>query len=147
MTAIPVYGSLFLSAFLSATLLPGSSEALLTGYVATENGAIWLLVLSALTGNVLGSIVNWILGRYLSHFRDRKWFPIKASMYEKSTDWFRRYGKWSLLMSWAPIVGDPLTIAAGVLRTPLLPFIVLVTIGKLARYLFVLQAALILFGN
>jgi membrane protein YqaA with SNARE-associated domain len=98
-------------------------------------------------GNVLGSVVNWFLGRYLAHFQDRKWFPIKASSYEKSTEWFRRYGKWSLLMSWAPIVGDPLTIAAGVLRTPLPSFIVLVTIGKLARYLFVLQAALILFGN
>lgn len=120
---------------------------MLTAYVATENGTIWLLVLSALAGNVLGSVFNWILGRYLAHFRDRKWFPLTARMYEKSTDWFRRYGKWSLLMSWAPIVGDPLTIAAGVLRTPLPVFLVLVTIGKLARYLFILQAALILFGS
>lgn len=141
-----IYGSLFLSAFLSATLLPGSSEALLAGYVATETGTIWVLFMAALGGNVLGAIVNWLLGRYFAQFRDRKWFPLSEKHYVRATAWFDRYGKWTLLLSWLPIIGDPLTIIAGALRVPAGIFILLVTIGKLARYLFVIQAALIIMG-
>ena len=145
MTAISIYGSLFLSGFLSATLLPGSSEALLATYVATENGILWILILSALAGNVLGSVLNWLIGRFLSNFQDRKWFPVSPERFARAMRGFDRYGKWTLLLSWMPIIGDPLTIAAGVLKTPILVFILLVTVGKLARYLFIMQAALTLF--
>ena len=142
MTDLAAYGGLFLSAFLSATLLPGSSEALLTGLLVAGHGVPWLLLAAAVTGNVLGSLVNWICGRFLAAFRDRKWFPVSPRRYAQAAGWFERYGVWSLLFAWAPVVGDPLTVIAGALRVRLLPFLTLVTIGKFLRYLFVLWVAL-----
>ena len=141
MADLAVYGSLFLSALLSATLLPGSSEALLTGLVVSGRGAPWLLLAAAVTGNVLGSLVNWICGRFLAAFRDRRWFPVSPRRYAQAAGWFQRYGVWSLLFAWAPVIGDPLTVFAGAFRVGLLPFLLLVTIGKLVRYLFVLWVA------
>ncbi len=141
MADLTIYGSLFLSAFLSATLLPGSSEALLTGLVVSGQGAPWLLLIAAVTGNVLGSLVNWIFGRFLVAFRDKRWFPVSPRRYEQAAGWFQRYGVWSLLLAWAPVVGDPLTVIAGAFRVGLLPFLALVTIGKLLRYLFVIWVA------
>lgn len=146
MSAAAAYASLFLSAFLSATLLPGTSEALFTGFILEEVGTPTGLLIAAVTGNVLGSLVNWILGRFFAEFRDRKWFPVKERHYERAVRWFAKYGKWSLLLAWAPIIGDPLTIVAGALRVPFGPFLLLVSIGKLARYLFILQAALFWMG-
>ncbi len=141
MADLAVYGSLYLSALLSATLLPGSSEALLTGLVVSGRGAPWLLLAAAVTGNVLGSLVNWICGRFLAAFRDRRWFPVSPRRYAQAAGWFQRYGVWSLLFAWAPVIGDPLTVFAGAFRVGLLPFLLLVTIGKLVRYLFVLWVA------
>ena len=146
MADLAAYGGLFLSAFLSATLLPGSSEALLTGLLLAGRGVPWLLLAAAVTGNVLGSLVNWVCGRFLTAFRDRKWFPVTPRRYEQATGWFERYGVWSLLLAWTPVFGDPLTVIAGALRVRLLPFLLLVTIGKLARYLFVCWLALSLSG-
>ncbi len=142
MADFAVYGGLFLSAFLSATLLPGSSEALLTGLVVAGQGAPWLLLTAAVTGNVLGSLVNWVCGRFLAAFRDRTWFPVSPRRYAQAAGWFERYGVWSLLFAWAPVVGDPLTVIAGALRVGFLPFLLLVTVGKVVRYLFVLWVAL-----
>ncbi len=147
MADLAVYGGLFLSALLSATLLPGSSEALLTGLVVSGRGAPWLLLAAAVVGNVLGSLVNWICGRFLAAFRDRRWFPVSPRRYAQAAGWFARYGVWSLLFAWAPVVGDPLTVIAGAFRVRLLPFLLLVTIGKLARYLFVFWLALSLTGS
>lgn len=141
-----MYGTLFVSAFLSATLLPGSSEALLATYIATEKGNVWVLLVMAVTGNVLGSVVNWFIGRFLSQYVGRKWFPISERRYAQATNWFNKYGKWSLLLAWLPVIGDPLTIVAGGLRVPIGIFVILVTIGKLVRYLVILQAALIWVG-
>ncbi len=141
MADFAVYGGLFLSAFLSATLLPGSSEALLTGLVVSGQGEPWLLLAAAVMGNVLGSLVNWICGRFLAAFRDRKWFPVSPRRYAQAAGWFERYGVWSLLFAWAPVVGDPLTVIAGAFRVGFLPFLLLVTIGKLVRYLFILWVA------
>ncbi len=141
MADFAVYGGLFLSAFLSATLLPGSSEALLTGLVVSGRGAPLLLLAAAVMGNVLGSLVNWICGRFLAAFRDRKWFPVSPRRYAQAAGWFERYGVWSLLFAWAPVVGDPLTVIAGAFRVGFLPFLLLVTIGKLVRYLFILWVA------
>jgi membrane protein YqaA with SNARE-associated domain len=94
----------------------------------------------ATAGNVLGSCVNWVLGRFFSSFRDRRWFPVDGQSYERAAAWFRRYGVWSLLLSWLPIVGDPLTAVAGALRVGFLRFVVLVSVGKAARYVFILTA-------
>lgn len=142
MTMLATYGSLFFSAFLAATLIPGSSEAVLAALVIAGNGDPWLLLAAAMAGNVLGSVANWFCGRFLAAFRDRNWFPVTPRRYDQATGWFRRFGVWSLLFAWLPIVGDPLTVAAGGLRVPLGRFIALVTVGKLARYLVVMAAAL-----
>jgi membrane protein YqaA with SNARE-associated domain len=129
------YAALFLSAFLSATLLPGSSEAALIALLAAGDTSAAVLITVATAGNVLGSTVNWMLGRFFAHFRDRRWFPVSQRSYERAEFWYRRYGVWSLLLAWLPIVGDPLTLVAGALRTDIRWFIVLVTAGKAARYL------------
>jgi membrane protein YqaA with SNARE-associated domain len=128
------YFSLFIAALVAATIFPAQSEAVLVGLIATGEYSVWLLVVVASVGNVLGSIVNWLLGRGVERFRDRRWFPLRPKALEKAQAWYRHYGKWSLLASWLPIVGDPLTLVAGVMKEPLPVFILLVTIAKTARY-------------
>jgi membrane protein YqaA with SNARE-associated domain len=127
------YLGLFLSAFLSATLLPGSSEILLVSLMQQDLSQI-LLWLWATSGNSLGSIVNWVLGRYFLHFQHKRWFPVNEQSLEKAQHWFQRYGIWSLLLSWTPVIGDPLTLLAGVMKVRLSLFILLVVIAKGARY-------------
>jgi membrane protein YqaA with SNARE-associated domain len=135
MSDLSQYAALFLSAFLSATLLPGSSEAALVALLAAGDAPVAVLVTAATVGNVLGSTVNWMLGRFFSHFRDRRWFPVSPRAYERAEYWYRRYGVWSLLLAWLPVIGDPLTFVAGALRTDIRWFLVLATAGKAARYL------------
>lgn len=126
--------ALFLSALTSATILPGTSEAALGAMVAAGDHAIWLLVAIATLGNVLGSIINWGLGLYVDHFKDRHWFPVSPDALDRASHWFGKYGLWSLLLAWLPVIGDPLTLFAGVMRVRFIPFLILVTIGKAARY-------------
>ncbi|HEX5778053.1 MAG TPA: YqaA family protein [Xanthobacteraceae bacterium] len=135
MTEFGAFTTLFLSAFLSATLLPGSSEAALVALLVAGKGSPAVLIAVATAGNVLGSCANWLLGRFFAHFRDRRWFPVSPRSYDRAIGWYKRYGVWSLLFAWVPVIGDPLTLAAGVMRADLRWFIPLVTIGKLARYL------------
>lgn len=142
MTDLAAYAGLFLSAFTSATLLPGSSEAALLALLATGRGEVVPLVLAATAGNVLGSSVNWIIGRFFSTFRDRRWFPVTAQSYDRAVAWYRRYGTWSLLLAWLPVIGDPLTVAAGALRVDWLRFLILVSLGKAGRYAFLAAAFL-----
>lgn len=131
---------LFASAFLAATLLPVSSEAVLA-YLASAEGADAVgLVLVATAGNTLGAIVNWVLGRWCVHWSDRRWFPVKSAALERATAWMERRGLWLLLFAWVPVVGDPLTFAAGVLRARFVPFTVLVALGKGVRYVAVFAA-------
>lgn len=134
------YAGLFLSALASATLLPGSSEAALIALLAAGQGDAILLVVVATVGNVLGSFANWMIGRYLAHLRDHPWFPIGPEAYDRAKRWVGRYGVWSLLLSWVPVIGDPLTLAAGLLRVPPLPFVLLVTLGKASRYVALVAA-------
>ena len=136
------YGALFLAAFLAATILPAQSEMGLAFLVNQTPEAVILLVAIASAGNILGALVNWYLGRFANHWRDRRWFPISASQLDKATIWYQRYGKYSLLASWVPIIGDPITLAAGLLRTPFFPFLILVSIAKTARYLIIAWLAL-----
>ncbi|MEX6506500.1 YqaA family protein [Jiella sp. M17.18] len=140
--ALATYGGLALSSFLAATLLPGTSEALLSALLVSGRGDPLLLVLAATAGNVAGSLFNWLCGRSLIRFLDRRWFPVSRASYDKAVRWYRRFGLWSLLFAWAPIVGDPLTVVAGTLRTPLPAFTLLVTVEKLARYAAIAGVAL-----
>jgi membrane protein YqaA with SNARE-associated domain len=133
-TALAAYAGLFLAALAAATILPLQSEAALVGLLVAGYSPIPLLVVAS-AGNILGSLVNWFLGRGIAHYRDRRWFPVKPEALERAEGWYRRYGKWSLLLSWAPVIGDPLTLIAGVLREPLPVFLLLVAIAKIARYL------------
>ena len=132
--------SLFLGAFFAATLLPFSSEAMLVAALKASEFDHWVLILIATLGNTLGAIVNWALGRYLLHWTDRKWFPFTSQQLDKSSKNFNRFGIWTLLFSWIPVVGDPLTFAAGVLKVSFSVFLPLVVIGKCARYIFVALA-------
>ncbi|MFF3699579.1 MULTISPECIES: YqaA family protein [Pseudomonas] len=126
---------LFLSAFGAATLLPLQSEAVLVGLLLHEPDA-WLLLLAIATaGNVLGSVVNWLLGRGIEHLRDKRWFPFSQAQLDKAQQRYQRYGQWSLLLSWMPVIGDPLTLIAGIMREPFWRFILLVTVAKAGRYL------------
>ena len=135
------YAGLFLAAFLAATLLPAQSEAVLVALLLAGHPPWWLLLVAS-TGNVLGSLFNWWLGRGIVHYRDRGWFPVKPEALERAQGWYRRYGRWSLLLSWVPVVGDPLTLAAGVMREPLRVFLPLVAVAKTGRYLVLVLATL-----
>lgn len=142
MSTLAAYGGLFLAALVAATILPAQSEAVLGGLLATGTYSPVLLILVAGTGNVLGSVVNWLLGRGVERFRGSRWFPVSDGNLDRAGRWYRRYGWWSLLFSWMPVIGDPLTVAAGVMREPFLRFLVVVSIAKFGRY--IVLAALVL---
>lgn len=134
------YLLLFGSSFLAATILPFYSEILLFA-LAQQGHPGWILLAVATTGNTLGAVVNWFLGRFLLHFRDRKWFYFEEKDILRMQRWFNRYGIWSLLLAWLPLGGDALTFIAGTMRVPLWIFLILVGAGKLLRYVVVLYAA------
>lgn len=132
---------LFLASFLAATLLPAQSEALLFGMARSGGFDPIALLVVASAGNVLGSVVNWWIGRQADRFRHKRWFPVTEGQLERASRWYRRWGRWSLLLSWMPVVGDPLTLVAGVLREPLTSFLLIVALAKAGRYGVVLWAA------
>ncbi|WP_026784324.1 YqaA family protein [Pleomorphomonas koreensis] len=142
MIDLVVYTGLFLTAFVAATVLPMQSEAALVGLLLADIQPVWALVTVASIGNVAGSAVNWLLGRGVERFRERRWFPVGPAAIDRAQGWYHRYGKWSLLLSWMPIVGDPLTVVAGVAREPFAVFLALVTVAKVGRYLVLTAATL-----
>lgn len=131
--SIEAYLGLFLAAFMAATIVPAYSEVLFVGLLASGHDpfALWTW---ATAGNTLGSAVNWAIGRYLLHFRDRRWFPFEPTTLGAAQRWFQRYGIWSLLFAWAPVVGDALTFIAGVMRVRFDLFLLLTALGKGIRY-------------
>lgn len=129
------YLGLFVAAFGAATLLPMQSEAVLTSLLLAAKQPPTLLLLVATVGNVLGSVINWLLGRYIEHLRHKRWFPVSENRLERAQQAYHRYGRWSLLLSWAPIIGDPLTVIAGMLREPFWSFLLIVLLAKAGRYL------------
>ncbi|MBS8241936.1 DedA family protein [Marinobacter lipolyticus] len=131
------YLTLFLTAFAAATLLPAYSEVLL-GTLVTQGYSLWWLWVWATAGNTLGSVVNGVIGRQVDRFKNKRWFPVTETQLDKARERFNRYGQWSLLLGWLPLGGDALTLVGGIMRVPWLNFIVLVAIGKGARYAFVL---------
>jgi membrane protein YqaA with SNARE-associated domain len=132
---LAAYSGLFVAAFAAATILPLQSEAVLVGLLLSGNYPTTLLIVVASAGNVLGAAANWLLGVGVERFKDRPWFPVSAERLAQAQRWYQRYGKWSLLGSWLPIIGDPLTVIAGVLKEPFWVFLILVTIAKVSRYL------------
>lgn len=131
---------LFISAFGAATLLPLQSEAMLIAVLSQNHYAVlWVIVVASL-GNILGSCVNWYLGNQLEHYRHKKWFPMSSQQLQRAQQIYQKYGFWSLLLSWIPIVGDPITLIAGLLKEPFWRFLMLVSVAKTARYI-VLYAA------
>lgn len=131
--------SLFVSALLSATLLPGGSEALLL-YRLHEGGDPTTLVAVATAGNLLGSLITYAMGRAGNAALHKRWLRIDEVQVARAERWFNRWGKPSLLLAWLPVVGDPLCLVAGLLRAPLAWFMVLAGIGKLGRYAFLAWA-------
>jgi membrane protein YqaA with SNARE-associated domain len=138
---IPTLTGVFFAAFLSATLLFGLSEAALALAAVSGEVPLPILFVFATLGNVLGAVVNFALGRFLIRFEDRRWFPLSPQNRARAEALFTRYGRPVLLFSFLPVIGDPLTLVAGLLRTPFIVFLVYVTIGKAARY------ALVLWGS
>ena len=135
------YLLLFASGFIAATLFPASSEALILTLQA-KGYAPWGLFIAATCGNTLGACVNWYLGTRIAQLQHKRWFPVSPAALVKAQRQFQRFGYWSLLFAWLPLVGDPLTLIAGVLRVRFSWFVLLVALGKAGRY-----AILIWLGN
>ena len=125
--------SLFFSALISSTLFPGGSEALLL-YKLNEGGDAIALVVIATVGNVLGSLITYGMGRLGNEAVHKRWLRMDEKKVARAEKWFTRYGMPSLLLAWLPVVGDPLCLVAGLLRSHIGVFLLLVTLGKAARY-------------
>jgi len=136
------YAGLFASALIAATILPMQSEAVLVALILQGDHPVAALLIVATLGNVLGAVLNWLLGRFLLWFKDKRWFPASAAQLSRAQGWYHRYGRWSLLGSWLPVIGDPITVVAGILREPLPSFLLLVRLAKGFRYLFLAQITL-----
>ena len=134
--------TVFFSAFIASTILPAASEFALWAVVADDPTLLWPGIMVASFGNTLGASINWLLGRYLSKFADRKWYPLSHEQQDRASAWFRRFGIWALLFSWLPVIGDPLTVVAGIFRVSFFPFLILVAVGKTGRYIVVASLAL-----
>ena len=129
------YLLLFISAFGAATLLPLQSEAVLLGLLANGSYSAGLLIGVASMGNILGSCVNWYLGLKIEHYKHKKWFPVSEQKMLQAQKIYQKYGFWSLLLSWVPIIGDPITLIAGLLKENFLRFLLMVCLAKIGRYL------------
>lgn len=127
-------GLLFLSAFGAATLLPLQSEAVLLGLLAESSHSAGVLIAVASLGNVLGSCVNWYLGFKIEHYKHKKWFPVSEQKVLQAQVIYQKYGFWSLLFSWVPIIGDPITLIAGLLKENFIRFLLMVILAKTGRY-------------
>jgi membrane protein YqaA with SNARE-associated domain len=133
---------LFVTAFLAATILPFSSEAAVAGAVAAHPVSWLLLIAVASAGNILGSVLNWWMGRAVANSSAPAWARVDPARLRRAEGWYRRWGRWSLLLSWVPVMGDPITIVAGLMREPLRVFLPLVAAAKIGRYLLVAWATI-----
>lgn len=133
---------LFISALVAATVLPAQSEAVLVALLAAGAHSPALLVTVATLGNILGALINYALGWFVTRLQGRRWFPLSPEALARAQGWYARGGYWSLLLSWVPLIGDPLTVAAGALREPLWRFVLLVGLAKTGRYVVLALVAL-----
>ncbi|QEM83518.1 YqaA family protein [Halomonas binhaiensis] len=132
--------SLFVVALAGATLLPGGSEAWLAALWcqgATPSG-LWL---TATAGNTLGSLINVAMGRYARHWEGKRWFPVSSQALARAEGWYLRGGELSLLLSWLPVIGDPLTVLAGIARLPWWRACLWIVVAKGGRYALMLWLA------
>jgi len=125
--------TLFLTSFLAATFLPLSSELLFAAMLSGEWDLTSLLIVAS-AGNILGAVVNYLLGRWGSKMVFQRWLRLSDRELQKARDRYNRYGSVSLLLAWVPIIGDPLTVVAGLMRIRFTLFLLLVGIGKVGRY-------------
>jgi len=128
------YIGLFVASFLAATILPLSSEIVLSTLLLNGLSPVALVTIATI-GNVLGSLTNYALGYWASLSVIKKWLKMSEDQFVRAEQRFTKYGLLSLCFAWVPIIGDPLTVIAGVLRIRLLWFLILVTVGKLTRYI------------
>lgn len=131
---------LFASAFLAATILPFYSEVVLYALLEAGGDPVVLVAVATL-GNTLGAVVNWVLGRFLLRFQERRWFYFSRGQIDRAQRWFQRYGVWTLLFAWLPVGADALTLIAGIMKVRLDVFVLLVGIGKGVRYVSVAWVA------
>jgi membrane protein YqaA with SNARE-associated domain len=133
-------GGLFASAVLAGSILPAQSELVLAALIRAGGQPAWLLVAVATAGNVLGAVINYGLGRGAERFRHQRWFPLSEAGWQRATRLFNRFGLWTLLFSWVPVIGDGFTVIAGAARTKFWLFALLTTIGKGGRYALIAAA-------
>ena len=135
MSGLATYGlvGMFLSAFLAATILPFSSEVVLVA-LAQDTRPLILLGIVASLGNVGGALVNYIIGFRYGKTVAVSWLRMSPRSLVRAEQFFNRWGRWSLLLAWVPIIGDPLTLLAGVLKTRFAFFITVVALCKTTRY-------------
>ncbi|WP_104472406.1 YqaA family protein [Acinetobacter indicus] len=134
------YLLLFLSAFGAATLLPLQSEAVLLGLLIQEQHSVMALIAVVSLGNILGSCVNWWLGLKIEQYKDKRWFPVSEPKLQQAQQIYQKYGFWSLLLSWVPVIGDPITLIAGLMKENFARFLLMVSVAKIGRYLFIYLA-------
>lgn len=131
---LPALLGLFVAAFGAATILPFQSEVVFVAMQVSGAASLVSLVAWASLGNTLGAVVNYVMGRGAAQLEGSRWFPVSPDKMARAEIWYRRWGVWSLLLSWAPF-GDAFTVVAGVLRTPFWLFLLLVAIAKTGRYI------------
>lgn len=124
---------LFVAAFVAATIVPFQSEIVFVALQAAKTVPVWTLIIVASIGNTLGALVNYYIGQGITRFEGKRWFPATPAQMARAEAWFARWGIWVLLVSWLP-VGDVMTVVAGVMRTPVWLFLLLVGIAKTSRY-------------
>ena len=134
--------TLFFSAFISSTLLPGGSELLLIYYLNTNPENVWSYFIAVTAGNSLGAMLTYLMGYYFYWGREKA-----QNKHQKAISFCQRYGVYSLLLSWLPIVGDALPLIAGWLKLSMTKSIVFITTGKALRYLLIIISTLYFTGN
>ncbi len=136
-----IYFSLFIFCLSLGTFFPFASESYLASLLISEKYNVILLLVFASLGNILGSVISWLFGYFMNYFIQKPWFPLNKYLFQKASNIFKKYGKWSLLLSWVPIIGDPIAFAAGTLRYNFTLFIIFISIGKFGRYLLIILFA------
>ena len=128
---------LFLSAFLAATLIPAQSELGLGYLVISTDYSMVLLVTVASLGNTIGATINWAIGRGITRSLVRLEKIRTSTCYWTVINWYKKYGQWTLMLSWAPFIGDPITVIAGIFKVPLKTFLLIVALAKTSRYVII----------